>query len=749
MPSSFMTQLSALTFNVLTPCLVLARLSKQLDFSKVAELWPVVVWSLIHIGVGVLVGHLLFRFSDATRSFKAPFVLAIAFNNALSFPLMVIEPIVQTEFFRDDETAAERAYMYPFIYTLGWNILIYSYGYVGLAGELMFAQQRKAEEAQEEAYRREEEQEQLTASANEPEDSAHVLHEIRTKRELCSKPCCMSVRLAYRRFRRTLWRGYQAKMPPRARFIITNIVNNPIMIAMFCAFLIACFPELKRQLFTNGTVLRPLMLAIEFLCQAAIPIGSLVMAGSMDKALRRSFGIGGPPEDVLVQEEEVKTVVSDSGEQLELVTTTTALVPGDTHTLSAIAEGKPLVIKVDPSDPSTAEAPAFASGVTQSDPSINYEQQLQLQQQHTAGLKSISQPSMRGVTIAQVTTPILGPLGGPTTGLKTTVLRTPRMTPLAGALTTPRLDSLSTPKLGAAASPLASSQLSIASGVPELQLSSVSVTADVSTPTLSPRISAQIQTHALTSRASAEAVVRVRRIVTPSGTTTITPSSSRLINEVKPDLPKENDALATPEVISNQPPDVRIFRLDESSDEPWSPARGEAIEMVALESLVTQQTPTDVEEAKTDRPISDETTIRNRGEQTTSSSSSSFETSVNNAAEPEQPAGDAEVSSHLSARTTVLLCLGRLIICPTIAFVLAYLADLWGLQALYPTDKLFRVTLMIIALSPSAESILILLTRAQRLPTAYAMSLAYFFQYFTAIITMLCGVTLALYFTFQ
>jgi hypothetical protein len=79
------------------------------------------------------------------------------------------------------------------------------------------------------------------------------------------------------------------------------------MVATVISLMIAFWPALKYQLFTSGTVLRPIMQAVEFIGNGAIPLSSLVMAGNVAESLRRNFGIGGPKDrDVELIEQQQK-----------------------------------------------------------------------------------------------------------------------------------------------------------------------------------------------------------------------------------------------------------------------------------------------------------------------------------------------------------------------------------------------------------------------------------------------------------
>jgi hypothetical protein len=187
----------------------------------------------------------------------------VAHPNAVSFPVIMLDSIVASPFFDNDPTAYERAIGVIFVYAIGWNIIFYSFTYPFIVGS------------------RREEPDQITTPAGVAPPAAA------THDEDAAVPAT----------------------PVSSGFLFAckNIMMNPNMIATFASLIIAFWPALKYQLFTPGTVLRPLMQAVEFIGNGAIPLSSLVMAGNVAESLRRNFGIGGPKDrDVELAEEQAK-----------------------------------------------------------------------------------------------------------------------------------------------------------------------------------------------------------------------------------------------------------------------------------------------------------------------------------------------------------------------------------------------------------------------------------------------------------
>ncbi len=61
LPPAFLAHVSVLTFYLLGPCLLLSNLSKQLSPDTFMELWPLVLWTMILVIIGLCLGYVIFR----------------------------------------------------------------------------------------------------------------------------------------------------------------------------------------------------------------------------------------------------------------------------------------------------------------------------------------------------------------------------------------------------------------------------------------------------------------------------------------------------------------------------------------------------------------------------------------------------------------------------------------------------------------------------------------------------------------
>ncbi len=429
--------MSVVGFNFLTPCMTLAKLSKQLDGDAVAELWPLAVWALIHIVYGCAFGWAVCKLTSVPKAFRPSVITAVGFNNVISLPLLVADSLAVSEFFIEDKTATDRIVTYLFMYSIGWNIAMYLVGYPFLAGEstykamqLEVQELEKLEAAEAEAatvtlqaqsslnalgYRgdsqsiavataattadlrdeekgrdqhhhqhhhhqqqQQQQQHQHLASVRstdavitsrtgvgaDNEDESDSLSPLRRgdhrSRGGSSTGCnCAQLGAAWTRLG-TYWlwikRQYVKKVNVKVRFALGNIFGNPITIAIMISFVIGLTPALHHQFHSQGTVLRPVMQAIELLGQSAIPLGSIVMAGNAAQSLKRNFGIGGPAEDIIIEEEEEEEEEgagrTEEGEEVE-VAVEDVQVDRHGNTIVTVTDGKGrALLTLDKDDPS-------------------------------------------------------------------------------------------------------------------------------------------------------------------------------------------------------------------------------------------------------------------------------------------------------------------------------------------------------------------------------------------------------------
>ncbi len=88
--------------------------------------------------------------------------------------------------------------------------------------------------------------------------------------------------------------------------------------------------------------------------------------------------------------------------------------------------------------------------------------------------------------------------------------------------------------------------------------------------------------------------------------------------------------------------------------------------------------------------------------------------------------------------------IAKLILMPTVAFLMVGAVSKAGWTWLLPDDPVIRVVLMLTVMAPSAESMLVVVTKAGMRRQALAVSLVYLVQLMTVIVTAAIGITIAL-----
>jgi predicted permease len=61
LPPTFLAQLSVLSFNLLSPALLVANLAKQMNADRFMELWPLVIWSSAMTLFGLGLSYVFFK----------------------------------------------------------------------------------------------------------------------------------------------------------------------------------------------------------------------------------------------------------------------------------------------------------------------------------------------------------------------------------------------------------------------------------------------------------------------------------------------------------------------------------------------------------------------------------------------------------------------------------------------------------------------------------------------------------------
>lgn len=288
---------------------------------------------------------------------------AASHTNAISFPLIMLDALVASPFFAEDPTAYERAVAILFVHAIGWNIVFYSFTLhyitgskreepdqiltsapapapvpaapavsplpapaLGLApapapvhvpvvttsalqpqpllpegggrargGSLALVSSPSSNTFAVEAA--------LAAAQHEAAAAAAAAGSLALTGPASATVVVALVATAPAPAADTDSAGVRAARLASLRQALWTIFVNPNMVAIAVSLVIALWPALKSQLFTQGTVLRPAMQVVEFLGGGAVPLGSLVMAGNVAESLKRNFGFGGPKDPEVVREQ--------------------------------------------------------------------------------------------------------------------------------------------------------------------------------------------------------------------------------------------------------------------------------------------------------------------------------------------------------------------------------------------------------------------------------------------------------------
>ena len=79
--------------NLLTPCLIVSTLGKQLSLGLLIDAYPIMCWSFANQFVGMVVSNGYIKLFDVPASFRRPFVMASIYGNCGSLPLVIMETL--------------------------------------------------------------------------------------------------------------------------------------------------------------------------------------------------------------------------------------------------------------------------------------------------------------------------------------------------------------------------------------------------------------------------------------------------------------------------------------------------------------------------------------------------------------------------------------------------------------------------------------------------------------------------------
>lgn len=279
--------LSKLSFNFVGPCLVLANLSRSLSVELLGTHWVVIPWAMFTVTTGYLIGYCASKFTGIRKEFSNTVISATAFNNSLNIPLVIFESLATCPFFVDDPETYRKATAFCLIYGIGWNIVMYTIGYVYLLGE-DFLDSAPIVTAPEVSV----DSQELTPMAPLPMFLAFPAYVF----SFIARVLTRIYRFLTRPFSWPTWMG------KKTRFALTAIVTNPFLIAQFVSLAIGLIPSFKHQLFTPGTALRPAMQAIEFVANAAIPLGTMITAGNAYHSFKLNYSQDARRKEYHIQE---------------------------------------------------------------------------------------------------------------------------------------------------------------------------------------------------------------------------------------------------------------------------------------------------------------------------------------------------------------------------------------------------------------------------------------------------------------
>jgi predicted permease len=237
--------ISRLSTFVLVPCLIINALGSALSvalLTKMGLLIPFCLFiNLLSYGIGYC-----FKFVHEKNEplFQASLV-AVGSPNSISLPIMVMQALcedstVNEAYNGDSELCNEEAYSMMFIYSIGWNLLYWGYGY-----------------------------QVLINASNASVDSITSQ----------STPSALSNVISF-------FTDSQTRKSFAIKFVawLKGVLSSPVMAAIYTGVFIGLIPPLQRMLFEEISVLRPLGGAISTLAEPSVAINCLVMASSLAHA---------------------------------------------------------------------------------------------------------------------------------------------------------------------------------------------------------------------------------------------------------------------------------------------------------------------------------------------------------------------------------------------------------------------------------------------------------------------------------
>ena len=112
-------------FHFLLPALLFNGVAASFSVSKVANLWPILVWACVQTAIGLAVGWLISLLPLWEPFLRRPIVVCISYQNTMLLPLLFLFTVC--EYQAEPETCKRQVMEYLFIYVLPLNIYFFAF----------------------------------------------------------------------------------------------------------------------------------------------------------------------------------------------------------------------------------------------------------------------------------------------------------------------------------------------------------------------------------------------------------------------------------------------------------------------------------------------------------------------------------------------------------------------------------------------------------------------------------------------
>jgi len=294
LPVTLLSQLSRLSNDIFLPCLMISSIGSVLTLQMLLEFLPLLFGSFVLIISSFLFSHLVrLLFCLPLDPLMEKLVIASTFPNCVSLPLLMLEtlcekPLVYEQFEDGEDQCYQTASAMCFIYSIGWHLLFWSWGYSKLRGsketQLLYGDATNLESSSDllKAKSADEEKKEVKAGERPPmANKSRSLHLFSQQTNLHT--------------------NQEAKdsFVTKAVKKLKGIFAQPTMSSIFIGFLVGLTP-LKGLLFEQlNSPLRPLGSAVSSLATPIVVLSTMIMAGSLAQIDLKQFRTGssdGPKE---------------------------------------------------------------------------------------------------------------------------------------------------------------------------------------------------------------------------------------------------------------------------------------------------------------------------------------------------------------------------------------------------------------------------------------------------------------------